>query len=58
MRRDVASQRYSTTCAQAGPHSFTWNAIDDHGAALSSGVYMLSLTGHHSHASRKVVLLK
>ena len=28
------------------------------GATLASGVYMLSLTGHHSHASRKVVLLK
>jgi hypothetical protein len=42
----------------AGVHSLTWNAIDDRGAALASGVYVLSLSVRHAHATRKVVLLK
>jgi subtilisin family serine protease len=58
---DAAGRRVATLVddvQSAGPHSFAWNALDDHGASLTSGVYMLSLTGHHSHVSRKVVLLK
>ena len=58
---DAAGRRVATLVDEAqpaGPHSFTWNAADNDGAALASGVYMLSLTGHHSHVTRKVVLLK
>jgi hypothetical protein len=58
---DAAGRRVATLVDEvqsAGPHALTWNAAGDRGEALSSGVYMLSLTGHHSHVSRKVVLLK
>jgi len=58
---DAAGRRVATLVDEeqaAGPHSFTWNAADEHGGALASGVYLLSLTASHSHVSRKVVLLK
>ena len=58
---DATGSRVATLVDEnqtAGPHSFRWNAADNRGQTLASGVYMLSLTGHHSQVSRKVVLLK
>lgn len=58
---DAAGRRVATLVDEeqaAGPHSFTWNAADEHGGTLASGVYLLSLTAGQSHVSRKVVLLK
>jgi subtilisin family serine protease len=58
---DATGRRVATLVDEnqsAGPHSFRWNAADNRGGTLASGVYMLSLTGHHSQVSRKVVLLK
>jgi subtilisin family serine protease len=58
---DVAGHRVATLVDEtqaAGAHSFRWNAVNDDGNALASGVYVLSLTGNHSHVSRKIVLLK
>jgi subtilisin family serine protease len=58
---DATGRRVATLVDEvqsAGPHSLRWNAVDNHGGTLASGVYMLSLTGHHSQVSRKVVLLK
>ena len=58
---DATGRRVATLVDEvqsAGPHSLRWDAADNHGGTLASGVYMLSLTGHHSQVSRKVVLLK
>jgi subtilisin family serine protease len=58
---DATGRRVATLVDEeqtAGRHSLAWNAVDEHGATLASGVYLLSLTGNHSHVSRKVVLLK
>jgi hypothetical protein len=58
---DATGRRVATLVDEvqkAGPHALTWHAADEHGATLASGVYMLALTGHHAHVTRKVVLLK
>jgi len=58
---DAAGHRVATLVdaeERAGAHSFAWNATDEHGARLASGVYVLSLTSHQSRVNRKVVLLK
>jgi subtilisin family serine protease len=58
---DAAGRRVATLVDEtqaAGPHSLRWNAVDEDGNTLASGVYVLSLSGNHSHVSRKVVLLK
>ncbi|HET6349199.1 MAG TPA: S8 family serine peptidase [Candidatus Krumholzibacteria bacterium] len=58
---DVAGRRVATLVdAQEAPghHSISWNAVDEHGATLASGVYLISLESGGTRASRKVVLLK
>ena len=41
-----------------GTHQFRWNAAGATGAALTSGLYFIRLTGESAESSRKVVLLK
>lgn len=58
---DVAGRRVATLVDDertAGAHSFRWQAVDDAGAPLASGVYLLKLSAGQSHVNRKVVLLK
>lgn len=58
---DVAGRRVATLLDDertAGTHSFRWLAVDDAGAPLASGVYLLKLSAGASHVNRKVVLLK
>lgn len=42
----------------AGPHSLTWNGVDQRGAAVSSGSYYLRLVADDRVETQKVVLLK
>ena len=58
---DVTGRRVATLLndeRRAGAHSFRWHAVDDNGAPLASGVYLLRLSAGQSHVNRKVVLLK
>lgn len=42
----------------AGAHSLTWNATDQNGRAVSSGMYFYRLVAGDQTASRKMILLK
>jgi subtilisin family serine protease len=58
---DAAGRRVAVLVDEeqsAGMHSVRWSAIDTDGNALSSGVYLITLTSGSVRASRKVVLLK
>lgn len=58
---DAAGRRVATLLDEtkhAGHHTVTWRGTNDDGRTLASGVYLLSLSGPGSHATRKVVLLK
>lgn len=58
---DVTGRRVATLLndeRRAGAHSFRWRAVDDNGAPLASGVYLVRLSAGQSHVNRKVVLLK
>ena len=58
---DAAGRRVATLVDEeknAGHHTVTWRGANDDGRTLASGVYLLSLNGPGSHATRKVVLLK
>ena len=58
---DVTGRRVATLLndeRSAGAHSLRWLAVDDNGAPLASGVYLLRLSAGQSHVNRKVVLLK
>ncbi len=58
---DVTGRRVATLLDDqrtAGAHSFRWQAVDDAGAPLASGVYLLKLSAGQSRMNRKVVLLK
>ena len=41
-----------------GRHTITWEAVDESGAPLSSGVYFYRITTHSHSLSRKMLLLK
>ncbi len=41
-----------------GTHRFRWSGARETGAALTSGLYFIRLTGESAESSRKVVLLK
>ena len=58
---DAAGRRVATLVDEqqpAGRHSVRWNATGADGHALSSGVYLITLTSGGDRTSRKVVLLK
>lgn len=42
----------------AGVHTITWNATDDRGNAVASGIYFLRLESQEHFAQRKLILLK
>lgn len=42
----------------AGAQTFTWDARNDHGVALGSGVYLVSLLAQEHVVTRKLLLLK
>jgi len=42
----------------AGSHTVQWNARDDVGAELPSGVYIAKLAHHTGQETRKILLLK
>lgn len=42
----------------AGPHSSVWDARDENGAAVPSGVYLYRIDAADFHASKKMTLLK
>ncbi len=43
---------------EAGPHTTTWDGIDDGGSPAASGVYFFRLTQHGRSTTRKGVLLR
>ncbi len=43
---------------QQGAHTFSWNAKDDNGKALSSGAYYYVVKGVHNMSAQKMVLLQ
>jgi flagellar hook assembly protein FlgD len=42
----------------AGKHGFAWDAKDDRGRAVASGIYFIRLENDGKSGMRKVVLLK
>jgi hypothetical protein len=42
----------------AGSYSLTWNGVDDHGSAVSSGVYFYKITAGSFSDVRKMTLVK
>ncbi len=54
--REVA--RLHTGRVEAGEHTWTWNAHDELGRELPSGVYLLRATGGQHTLTRRVILLK
>ena len=42
----------------AGRHRIPWNGLDDRGATVSSGLYLLTMTAGDYRARRKLTLLK
>jgi len=57
---DVRGQRVATLVSarwSAGVHAVTWNGRDDHGAAVGSGVYFVSLESDSVRLRKKVALV-
>jgi len=57
---DVAGRAVRTIAngpMAAGVHTLQWDATDDHGARLSSGVYFYRLTAGSDRAMRKMVIV-
>ena len=42
----------------AGTHTLTWDARDDRGRSMSSGIYFLKLKSKHYSATQKMILMK
>jgi len=42
----------------AGEHAWTWTGRNDHGAAVSSGIYFVTLHAGSVTDRRKIVMLK
>jgi hypothetical protein len=58
---NVMGQRVSTLIdkiMRAGNHSVRWNAVDDTGAELSSGIYIYRIATNGQNFTGKMVLLK
>ncbi len=49
---------FSQGLQNAGTHSVTWNARDDHGKEVASGVYFYKITAGDFSTSKKMLLLK
>ena len=47
-----------TGVMDAGPHSITWNGVDDAGQPVASGVYLARLESAGQSDSRKLLLAK
>ena len=43
---------------ERGPHSITWEGLNDEGAGVASGIYFYRMTVGKETISRKMVLLK
>ena len=43
---------------QAGAHQFTWNAADENGKAVASGIYYLKFSAGNYAETRKVSVIK
>lgn len=56
--RGVAVRQLLSTEMTEGNHSVTWNARDDLGSDLPSGVYMARLKSASGQSARKLLLLK
>lgn len=41
----------------SGKHSIVWNGMDSKGASVSSGIYLVKLTGANGHSTMRKVLL-
>ncbi|MBN4056894.1 T9SS type A sorting domain-containing protein [bacterium AH-315-J21] len=58
---NVLGQRvkfFDQSLQSAGQHSVTWDAIDEHGKSVASGMYFYKVTAGDFSSSRKMVLLK
>ena len=58
---DIRGRRVRTVVDQdlkAGPHSFVWQGTDQHGARVSSGVYLVRFEGGGLARTSRVVLVK
>ena len=42
---------------EAGPHTVTWNGLDDSGKRVSGGVYFYSLQAPGVNEGRRMILL-
>jgi hypothetical protein len=57
----VAGDRVRTLASEdlaPGPHSRTWDGLDDRGQQVASGVYFYKMVAGNFTATRKMVLLK
>ena len=58
---DLQGRQVATLCdglLHAGHHSFQWDAKNENGQPLSSGVYWLALDGDGVHKNQKILLLR
>jgi flagellar hook assembly protein FlgD len=58
---NVRGERVTTLLDEvvaAGNHSITWDGLDAHGKAVSSGVYFYKMKSQTFESARKMILMK